>query len=93
MSVLLDSCFIIINLTKEKELIVMKKILNITAFIVIVGLVGAWECGDINFRTMLLYTGITLCFLMILHFLRFVMQINSELKKHKKHKLNRVKIS
>ncbi len=78
----------------------MKKIMNVVAFILIIGFVGAWECGSYDFKTMLLNCGITLSVLLAFNIFRGVLNMNKELKRLKRHKIkhgefkmNRVKIS
>ncbi|MBR5517592.1 MAG: hypothetical protein IKV86_01025 [Clostridia bacterium] len=78
----------------------MKKIMNILAFILIVGFVGAWESGDCEFKTMLFNSGITLSVLFGFHLFCFITKMNKELKRLRRHKIshgeltsNRVKIS
>ncbi len=75
----------------------MKKIINTAAFFIIVGLVGSWECGACDFKTLLLYCGIILSVLFVFH---TILIYNHELKRREKHKikqrklkLSRVKIS
>lgn len=70
----------------------MKKIMNTLAFIFIIGFVGAWECGSYDFKTLLLYAGLTLSVLFLFHFLRITLYITKQIKKSKRHKLKRVKI-
>ena len=78
----------------------MKKIMNILAFILIIGFVGAWESGSCEFKTMLLNSGITLSVLFGFHLFRIMANMNKELKRLRRHKIshgeltsNRVKIS
>ena len=78
----------------------MKKIMNILAFILIIGFVGAWESGSCEFKTMLLNSGITLSALFGFHLFRIMANMNKELKRLRRHKIshgeltsNRVKIS
>ena len=71
----------------------MKKIMNFVAFILIVGFVGAWECGSYDFKTLLLNCGITLSVLLAFNIFRAVINMKKELKKLKRHKINHVKIS
>ena len=74
--------------------------MNISAFILIVGFVGAWESGDCEFKTMLLNCGVTLSALFGFHLFRIMLNMNKELKRLKRHKIShrqltsgRVKIS
>lgn len=71
----------------------MKKIMNILAFILIIGFVGAWESGSCEFKTMLLNSGITLSALFGFHLFRIMLNMNKELKRLKRHKITHVKIS
>lgn len=71
----------------------MKKIMNVLAFILIIGFVGAWECGSYDFKTMLLNCGITLSVLLAFNIFRTVLKMKKELKRLRKHKINHVKIS
>lgn len=70
----------------------MKKIINVLAFIIIIGFVGAWDSGSCDFKTMLLNTGVTLSMLFTFHIFRFSSIFLRAIKKSKRHKLNRVKI-
>lgn len=45
----------------------MKKISNVFAFILIVGLVGSWECDTLEFGGLLFSVGTVLSVLMIFH--------------------------
>lgn len=65
----------------------MKKIMNVLAFIVIIGFVGAWECGNYDLKTLLFNTGVTLSLLFIFHIFRIGLNLNKELKQQKKHKI------
>ena len=74
--------------------------MNILAFILIIGFVGAWESGSCEFKTMLLNSGITLSALFGFHLFRIMANMNKELKRLRRHKIshgeltsNRVKIS
>ena len=71
----------------------MKKIMNFVAFILIVGFVGAWECGSCDFKTMLLNCGITLSVLLLFHTFRTFVKMSKELKRLKRHRIKHVKIS
>lgn len=75
----------------------MKKFMNVLAFIVIIGFVGAWECGNYDSKTLLFNTGITLSLLLMFHIFRIAIILSKELKQRKKHKIKhnkfRVKIS
>ena len=78
----------------------MKKIMNILAFILIVGFVGTWESGGCDFKTVLLNSGITLSCLLGFHTFRTMINMKKELKRLRRHKINsrqfasgRVKIS
>lgn len=70
----------------------MKKLINTLAFIIIIGFAGAWECGSYDFKTLLLYSGITLSVLFGFHFLRISFCIIKMICKARRHKLRRVKI-
>lgn len=62
----------------------MKKAANILTFIVIIGFVGTWECGEIDFKTLLLNVGTTLCVLFTFHLLRIISKIIQRIKKPKR---------
>lgn len=70
----------------------MKKIVNVLAFIVIIGFVGAWECGSCDFKTMLFNSWVTLSMLFTFHIFRFLLILIKEIKKQKRHKLKHAKI-
>lgn len=70
----------------------MKKIINVLAFIIIIGFVGSWDCGNCDFKTMLLNMGVTLSMLFTFHIFRLSLIFFKAIKKSKRHKLNRVKI-
>lgn len=70
----------------------MKKIINVSAFILIIGFAGAWESGSCDFKTMLFNSWITLSILLAFHIFRLILIVNKAIKKSKKHKLNHVKI-
>jgi len=61
----------------------MKKTANVLAFIVIIGFIGAWECGNTDFKTLLLNTGITLTILFTFHTLRIISKIIKIIRKPK----------
>lgn len=65
----------------------MKKIMNVLAFILIVGFVGTWESGSCEFKTMLLNSGITLSVLFGFHLFRIMLSMSKELKRLKRHKI------
>ena len=48
----------------------MKKLFNVIAFIIIMGLVGSWECGNCTFAELLKNVGAVLSVLLISHFVR-----------------------
>ena len=66
----------------------MKKIMNVLAFILIVGFVGAWESGSCEFKTMLLNSGITLSALFGFHFFCSITKMNKELKRLRRHRIS-----
>ena len=70
----------------------MKKNMNLLALILIIGFVGAWECGSCNFKTMLLNVGITLSVLLAAHFVRIFFYVLKIIKKNKKQNVKHVKI-
>lgn len=70
----------------------MKKAVNVLAFIVIMGYVGSWECGNYDFKTLLLNSGLTLSVLFLFHIFRIIFDFNKELKLNKKHKIKHKKL-
>ncbi|MEE1043467.1 MAG: hypothetical protein UH854_05835 [Clostridia bacterium] len=62
----------------------MKKTANIITFIIIIGFVGSWECGNSDFKTLLFNTGITLSLLLSFHTLRIIFEIIKILKRPKR---------
>ncbi len=66
----------------------MKKIMNVLAFILIVGFVGAWESGSCEFKTMLLNSGITLSALFGFHLFWVINKMNKELKRLRRHRIS-----
>ena len=61
----------------------MKKLANVITFIVIMGFIGSWECGNTDFKTLLLNTGGTLTVLLTFHTLRIISKIIKILKRTK----------
>lgn len=62
----------------------MKKILNILSFVIIMGLVGSWECDALSFGELLFLSGAILSLLMILHVfyaLFFIVMNNKKIKR------------
>lgn len=43
----------------------MKTVFNAMAFILIIGFVGSWECGNTNFRELLFNCGVVLAILFL----------------------------
>lgn len=70
----------------------MKKFINTLAFILIIGFVGAWECGNYDFKALLFNIGITLKALFAFHFCRITLYVIKAIRKTRRHKLKRVKI-
>lgn len=62
----------------------MKKMANIITFIIIIGFVGSWECGNSDFKTLLLHTGVTLSILLSFHTLRIIFEIIKIIKRTKR---------
>ncbi len=62
----------------------MKKTANVMAFIIITGFIGAWECGNMDFKNLLLNSGITLSILFLFHILRIILKIIKILRKPKR---------
>ena len=50
----------------------MKKLFNVIALVIIVGLVGSWECGNCTFAELLQNTGTVLSVLFVSHIVRIV---------------------
>lgn len=50
----------------------MKKLFNVIAFIIIMGLVGSWECGNCTFAQLLRNSGNVLSALFVSHIIRIV---------------------
>lgn len=50
----------------------MKKLFNVIAFIIIMGLVGSWECGNCTFAQLLKNSGNVLSVLFVSHIIRIV---------------------
>ena len=65
----------------------MKKLFNVLAFIIIIGLVGSWECGNSDFKTLLLNVGTVLTVLMASHYLRIILVFSKYNKKMSKNKI------
>ena len=70
----------------------MKKTVNVLAFILIIGFIGAWDCGNCDFKTLLFNVGVTLCILFIYHFLRMCFYTSKAIRRARRHKVGRVKI-
>ena len=51
----------------------MKKLLNVIAFIIIMGFAGSWECGNCTFAELLKNTGTVLSALLVCHIVRIVL--------------------
>lgn len=62
----------------------MKKMANIITFIIIIGFVGSWECGNSDFKVLLLNTGVTLSILLSFHTLRIIFEIIKIIKRPKR---------
>lgn len=65
----------------------MKKLLNVTAFILIVGFVGSWECGNADFKTLLFNAGGVLSVLMVSQLSGIILKNFIHNKKVNKRKL------
>ena len=65
----------------------MKKIINVLAFIIIIGFVGAWECGNCDFKVLLFNTGVTLSVVFAFHFTRITLNFLKNLKRQKRIKI------
>ena len=63
----------------------MKKLFNFVAFIIIIGLVGSWECGNSDFKTLLLNVGTVLSVVMASHYLRIIFVLSKYNKKVSKN--------
>lgn len=59
----------------------MKKTANVLAFIIITGFIGTWECGNMDFKTLLLNVGITLSILFTFHLFRIIFKIIKIIRK------------
>lgn len=59
----------------------MKKLFNVLAFIIIMGLVGSWECGNCTFAELLKNTGTVLSVLFVSHIVRIVFVLSKHNKR------------
>ena len=59
----------------------MKTILNVIAYVIIMGLAGSWECGNCTFAELLKNTGNVLSVLLVCHFLRMVLALTKHNKR------------
>lgn len=62
----------------------MKKTANVLTFIIIAGFIGTWECGNMDFKTLLFNVGITLSILFIFHILRIISKITKIIRKQRR---------
>ena len=65
----------------------MKKLLNVAAFIIIVGLVGSWECGNADFKTLMFNTCCVLSVLMVFQLFGIILKNFIHNKRVNKRKL------
>lgn len=59
----------------------MKKLFNVLAFVIIMGLVGSWECGNCTFAELLKNTGTVLSVLFVSHIVRIVCTLSKHNKR------------